>query len=92
MINRYCCKNIEMDSYLKEELSWACINSNSAEGVIYMGPNSMRYSYPEEGVSVRELRECIARYDAWVERHQRDYVTMYPMRAKKKVKDERESI
>lgn len=50
-----CCQPIDED--LELDLFWHSIHRGPAAGDVYIGPNAMRYIFPEEGLSVRELRK-----------------------------------
>ncbi len=79
----YCCRPI--DEELEEDLFWHSMHKSLPLGDIYIPPYSMRYIFPEDGVSVYALRDSISRCEKWSDRDQRDYMTMYAPKRRKKV-------
>ncbi len=84
-LDRTYCYPIKDTLGLEEDIFWYDMQRAPAEGVIYQGPNSMRYSHPDEGISVNDIRECLDRYDRMSEHKRVDYLTTYWYKRKKNV-------
>ena len=63
IIDPPCCKSISETPGLEEDIFWYDMHYAPPEGVIYQGPRSMRYTFPEDGVSEFDIKRSLERHD-----------------------------